>query len=194
MVAVKLAYSLAKTLFCLPKDKKMILLPYMQIPKRKPGKYTLLEIDPHLTEAKFCELEKKSEKLKKISRPRAIEEVSRLAELGDFSENAAYQFAKGKLRGINQKIFNLETQLARAIIIKPVKQADRIQLGHKVTVEINGKQKIFQILGSVETNPQKGIISHNSPIGSALIGRKVGDIVKIKIADKEVEYKIIKIK
>ena len=166
----------------------------MQIPKRKPGKYTHLELDPHLTEERFCELTKKLEKLKKISRPRAAAEVSQQAELGDFSENAAYQFAKGRLRGINQNILNLETQLGRAIIIKSQKQTDTVQLGHKVTVENSQGQKTYQILGSEETRPQQGIISRNSPIGAALIGHRVGDIIKIKIADKETEYKIIKIK
>ncbi|PIT87999.1 MAG: hypothetical protein COU29_04290 [Candidatus Magasanikbacteria bacterium CG10_big_fil_rev_8_21_14_0_10_36_32] len=165
----------------------------MQIPKRKPGKYTHLELDPHLTEDKFCELEKKLEKLKKISRPRAAAEVGRLAELGDFSENVEYQLAKGRLRGINNNILILENQLIRAVIIKPQKQISTVQLGHKVTVENNKGQKTYQILGSEETRPQQGVISHNSPIGAALIGRREGDIVKIKIADNELKYKIIKI-
>ncbi len=166
----------------------------MQVPKRKPGKYTNLEMDPHLTEEKFCELEKKLEKLKKISRPRAAVEVAQQAELGDFSENAAYQFAKGRLRAINQNILVLETQIGRAIIIKPQKQISTVQLGHKVTVENERGQKTYQILGSEETRPMQGIISRNSPIGAALLGRRVGDIIKIKVADKEMEYKIIRIK
>ena len=81
-----------------------------------------------------------------------------------------------------------------AVIIEPQKQTNTVQLGHTVTIDSNKKQKSYLILGSSETNPEQGIISHNSPIGSALIGRKVGDFVKIKLANKEVEYKIIKIK
>ena len=68
-----------------------------------------------------------------------------------------------------------------------------MQLGSSVIIETDGRQKTFLILGSSETNPQTGVISHHSPIGASLMGRNVGDKIKIKLADKEVEYKIIKI-
>ncbi|MEK7557911.1 MAG: GreA/GreB family elongation factor [Patescibacteria group bacterium] len=164
----------------------------MRVPIRKPGKYTHLKPDPCLTETKFSELKYKLERLK-FNHPRASEEVKRLAEMGDFSENAGYQIAKGRLRGMNQKIIELEDQIKRATIINPTKNTETVQLGHKVTVETNNKQKTFLILGSSETNPSEGIISHNSPIGAALIKRKVGDKIKIQTANKEIEYKIIKI-
>jgi len=121
------------------------------------------------------------------------QEVSRLAELGDFSENVEYQLAKGQLRRINTKILILENQLKQAEVIKAPKQFGVIEIGHKVVVEVNGKQKIYQILGSSEADPDKGIISHNSPIGGVLLGHKVGDIIKIKPVDREIKYKIIKI-
>ena len=104
-----------------------------------------------------------------------------------------YQLAKGRLRGLNQGILNLEKQLNQAVIITPQKQTDTVQIGHYVTIQSDSNEKTYQILGSSETNPQKGIISHNSPIGSGLIGRKVGEVVKIKLANEEVEYKILKI-
>ncbi|MFA5128294.1 MAG: GreA/GreB family elongation factor [Patescibacteria group bacterium] len=166
---------------------------HMQIPYRKPGKYTHLVQDPHITEARAMEIEKKLERLKKVVRPKLSEEVSILAQGGDFSENAGYQSAKGKLRALNEKIMNYEGELRRALIIKPDKQTDTVQLGHTVTVSVGGKQKTYQILGSRETNPQKGIISHNSPLGEKLIGQSVGDIVQISAGGKEVEYKILKI-
>ena len=164
----------------------------MQLPIRKPGKYTYLKPDQHLTEAKFNELKNKLKRLK-FNRPRLAEEVKKYASDGDFSENAAYQIAKGRLRGMNQKILEIEEHLKRAVIIKPNKNNGMVQLGSSVTVDINGKQKTFLILGSSETNPARGIISRNSPIGSALINKKLGERIKIKLADKEVEYKIIKI-
>ncbi|MFA5022437.1 MAG: GreA/GreB family elongation factor [Patescibacteria group bacterium] len=164
----------------------------MQVPKRKPGKYTNLQPDPHLTEEKFNELKDKLQKLKD-SHPQAAAEMRRLAELGDLSENAAYQIAKGRLRGINQRILELQDHLKRAVTISSEKNSGTVQLGCKVIVEIDGQQKTYQILGSSETDPFKGIISHNSPIGSALIGCKIGDIVKIQLKNKIVEYKIIKI-
>ncbi|KKQ61137.1 MAG: Transcription elongation factor GreA, partial [Parcubacteria group bacterium GW2011_GWE2_38_18] len=146
-----------------------------------------------LTEAKFNELKNKLERLKKYSHPRAVEEVKRLAEMGDFSDNAAYSMAKGRLRGINQKIIEIEDHLKRSLIITPVKNSTTVQLGHHVTVEVSGRQKTYLLLGSAETDPGKGIISHNSPIGYALIGRRVGDIIKIKTLSKDIEYKIVRI-
>lgn len=164
----------------------------MQLPVRKPGKYTHLKPDQYLTEAKFNELKNKLERLK-FNRPRAAEEVKRLAAMGDFSENAAYQIAKGRLRGMNQKILEIEDHLKRAVIIKPDKNSGLVQLGSSVTVATAGREKTYLILGSSETDPSRGIISSRSPIGAALLGKKIHDQIKIKLADKEIEYRIIKI-
>ena len=164
----------------------------MQLPIRKPGKYTHLRPDQHLTQAKFNELKDKLERFK-FNRPRLAEEVKKYASDGDFSENAAYQIAKGKLRSLNQKILEIADHLKRAVIIKPNKNSSLVQLGSSVTVITAGQEKTYLILGSSETNPKRGIISSRSPIGAGLIGRKIHDQIKIKLADKEVEYKIIKI-
>lgn len=165
----------------------------MQTPIRKAGKYTNLKPDPCITKEKRIELEKKLDRLKNVSWRPAVEEVRRLALMGDFSENAAYQIAKGRLRGINQRILDIENHLKSAVIIKPQANIDRVQLGHRVTIETSGVQKIYLILGSSETNPSEGVISHNSLIGAALMGRRVGECVVVQLANKKVEYKIIKI-
>ncbi len=165
----------------------------MQVPHRKPGQFTHLKPDPLLTEAKFNELKKDLLHLKDVSRPLAASEVRRLAELGDFSENVEYQLAKGRLRGINNRITTIEAHLNTAQIIPERQQTDTLQIGHTVTVTTNDQTKVYKILGSSETDPQKGIISHTSPVGAALLGHQVGDTVKIKIANNEVGYKIIKI-
>lgn len=164
----------------------------MQIPKRKPGKYANVKRDYHLTKVKFDEIKNKLEKLKE-SQPTAIKEVRRLAEMGDFSENVAYQMAKGKLRGINQRILELDDQLNYAVIIEPNKNAGIVSLGSTVTINIKDKQHSYQILGSSEVDISKGIISQNSPIGSALIGHKVGDEVELKQKNQVIKCKIINI-
>lgn len=165
----------------------------MQIPYRKPTKFSHMKQDPLITQEKFDELQKKLDG-QKARQPAAMAEVARLAEMGDFSENAAYQMAKGRLRGINQRILELESQLNHSEIITQNKNNNRVQVGHTVTVFDGFGEKTFHILGSSESNPAKGIISHSSPIGAALIGREVGDVAKVILGNKkEVKYKIVKI-
>jgi len=165
----------------------------MRVPIRKPGKYTHQKPDPHLTKKKYDELKTKLERLKRV-RPRLAEEVKKYASDGDFSENAAYQIAKGRLRGVNQGIVELEDQLKRAILIKRKKNTGCVGIGCTVTLQdADGKNKTYTILGSAEADPALGIISHNSPIGSALMGRKIGDQVTVPLKDKVLIYKIIKI-
>lgn len=165
----------------------------MQVPIRKAGKYTYLKTDPCITQEKFDELTKKLNRLININRPREAEEVKRLALMGDFSENAGYQLAKGRLRGINQRILDIENLLKNAEIIRHNKDNDLVQIGNLVTLVRDGKEKNYQILGSEETNPTAGIISHNSPLGSALIGKRVGEEIEVNLNDRVVKYKITKI-
>ena len=164
----------------------------MQIPYRKPGQYNYAKKDPLITTEKLDKLRKKLDKLKN-NHPQAAAEVARLAQLGDFSENAEYQLAKGRLRRINNDIQILENQIYQAKIIKPTNNKT-IQVGHTVTLLINNEQKKYTILGSEETDPLHGIISQHSPIASTLLGHGIGDIVKVNTGEKVLVYKIKEIK
>ena len=163
----------------------------MQIPFRKPGEFTHIIPDPHLTQNKFNELTDKLGKLKDAL-PKAIQELQRLAEMGDFSENAAYQMAKGKVRGINDWILNITEQLKAAIIIKPGKNKQEVQLGSRVRVKMNGRENTYQILGSAEIDLSKNVISHNSPLGASLMGKRAGDSFAFQ-AGREITGEIIKV-
>ena len=163
----------------------------MRIPFRKPGEFTNIVPDPHLTERKFNELTDKLDKLKEAL-PNAIQELQRLAEMGDFSENAAYQMAKGKVRGINDRISDITEQLKAAIIIKPGKNKQEVQLGSRVRVKLNGRENTYQILGSAEIDLSKNVISHNSPLGASLMGKRAGDSFAFQ-AGREITGEIIKV-
>lgn len=164
----------------------------MRIPYRKPkpGELPPEPTDLHITQERYDESAITLERLITRVRPRLAEEVKRLAEMGDFSENAAYQIAKGKLRGLNSRIDKLEYQIKHAIIIRP-RGTGVVELGSTVTVEINGKEKTYRILGSAEVDLDNNIISHNSPIGQALLGKRVGEIAKVDLGERVVEYRII---
>ncbi len=164
----------------------------MRIPYRKPGIYSQMKQDPLLTADKLEDLKKKLENLKN-SQPFAASEVARLAELGDFSENAEYQMAKGRLRGINGGIFNLQKQIDNAILIENSDNTESVRIGNTVTLEMNGKIKKYKLLGSVESDPTNGIISHNSPVGMALVGRKIDEEFEIERESGNIKCKIISI-
>lgn len=165
----------------------------MRLPNRKYINQRKKEFDPYITEEKYNGLVIKLEKLKKAEMPKAAKYVAELATDGDFSENAGYQAAKHALRKINSDILRIENILKYAKVIKR-NHSGKVEIGNIITVEVNSKRKEIQILGSSEADPQKNIISHNSPIGSSLIGKQIGDTASLKIKDKNIQYKIIDIK
>lgn len=165
----------------------------MRVPIRKAEKYPKPKSDPYITLARFQELTEKKEHLIKVKRPREAEEVKRLALMGDFSENAGYQLAKGRLRGINQRVLEIENILKNAIIIES-NQNEIVEVGSTVTLNRSGIIKEYQILGAEETNPGSGVISHNSPLGAALIGKRVGAEITVTLNDRSIKYQITAIK
>lgn len=162
----------------------------MRVPKRKSSENIQKNIDHYITQEKYNELEVELEKLE-AKKPAAINEVDRLAAMGDFSENAAYQMAKGRLRRMNYRTLEIKEFLKRAQIISSNENAESIEIGHTVLLETpDQKQLTFQILGSSETNPSKGIISHNSKLGQELLGKKSGDTIVIMTSSKKIIYTI----
>ena len=163
----------------------------MQLPYRKPDKYTHIPNDPVMSGHKFAELKDELEILKK-KKPHAAQEVARLAELGDFSENVEYQQAKGRLRGILNAITKIEFQLNQAEIIEP-NASGTVVVGSTVTVEVDGKEKTYTILGSSETDPTKHIISYTSPLGSVLLGKHVGETFEEEIGTVKKTISIVNV-
>lgn len=132
--------------------------------------------------------------LLKASLPQQIITTKEAADLGDRSENAEYQISKGRLRGTHRQILIIEDQIKRAKVITAGSKTGKVGLGTTVTLESNGKKMTFQILGPFEANPDKAIISDKSPLGMALIGKKIGDEVSIKTELGEKKYTILEIK
>ena len=133
-------------------------------------------------------------RLKTKKMPEAADEVRRTGMFGDFSENAEYQYAKGQLRRILDRMTMLEHQLNNAVPIS-TKNTGVVSLGSSVVVESMDKRKTYKIVGSAETNPGQGRISHHSPLGQLLLGKKVGDIVTLVTTNnRQTIYKIVQIK
>jgi transcription elongation factor GreA len=149
--------------------------------------------DPYVTPAKIAAMERELEDLLKRQRQPAADEVARTAQMGDLSENAAYQFAKQHLRRINSRILMLEDRLKHAIPINQSPADGKIRIGSKVELLVNGKRVDYEILGSAESDPFKGRISYSSPLGQLLIGKGVGQSVTLAVHPQELTYNIINI-
>ena len=159
----------------------------MQFPKKRN------DSPIHLTQEGFGRLEQKLERLKK-SLPALIAETQRTAAYGDRSDNAEYKEVKSALRRTHWQILSTENQIKRTVIIKAdPKNAGTVQIGSTVTLESDGQKKIFQILGSHESDPAKGLISNESPLGKNLLGKKLGESVSILTKNGLREYKILRI-
>lgn len=138
--------------------------------------------------------ELKSEHDELVSQRGAIaERIKTAREFGDLSENAEYSSARQEQERVEGRIAEIENILQNVEVIKKPKGDSKVQLGSTVTLK-DGDTKKFQVVGTVEADPLNGKISDESPIGQALMGKKVGDEVEIKTAtDAHHIYKIVDI-
>jgi transcription elongation factor GreA len=166
----------------------------MQLPKRRHEKFKKYDEGPiYLTQKGLDNLLAKLERLKK-SLPGLIVETRRTAAYGDRSDNAEYKEAKSALRRTHWQILKTENQIKRVDVIKiGTNNSDTVRLGSTVILTIDGDQKTYQILGSHETDPIKGRISNESPLGKNLLGKKTGEIVSVQTKNGSKEYKIVRI-
>jgi len=137
------------------------------------------------------------DRLIRIERPQVIKEIEIALGHGDLSENAEYTYAKEKQGLIEARIRALQERLAACEIIdlnnRPA--TDRIVFGCSVTIEDvdTSEQKIYKILGQDEADISQGIISVDSPLGRALIGKEVDDVVEVKTPNGRREYEIVNV-
>jgi transcription elongation factor GreA len=126
-----------------------------------------------------------------VSKRTAIAEAIKTArELGDLAENAEYQAARVEQDRNETRISEIEGILQNVEIIKKPRGDSKVQLGSKVKLKNDGHTKEFQVVGTVEADPLSGKISDESPIGAALLGKKLGDFVEIKTPNEVTRYKI----
>ena len=134
--------------------------------------------------------------LEELTGPRRQELAQRLRaaiQMGDLSENADYHKAKEDQGFLEGRIQEIDAILRTAVIIEK-KHSDVVTVGSHVTIqEASFPPETYYVVGAKEADPSNGKISNESPIGSALINHKVGDIVKADVPDGKIEFKILKI-
>lgn len=142
-------------------------------------------------------LKEAMDRMIRIERPSVIREIEVALGHGDLSENAEYTYAKEKQALIEVRIRDLQERLAACEIIdlenRPM--TDRIVFGCSVKIEDmeTGDQKVFRLLGQDEADISQGVLSVNSPLGKALIGKQADDVVEVKTPNGTKEYEIIEV-
>lgn len=146
-----------------------------------------------ITREGYQRLQEELLRFKKVERPKNIQDIAEARAHGDLSENAEYSAAKERQSYIAGKIADLEHKLATSEIIDIAKRAsDKVVFGATVSLVdlFKGESKKYTIVGEDEIDLRNGKISHSSPVGRALIGNKVGDIVTINAPAGDREYEI----
>jgi transcription elongation factor GreA len=149
----------------------------------------------YLTKEGLEELKKEYDELSKKRRPQIVERLSSARDQGDLSENAEYQAAREELSFVDGRIDELEEVLKDVVIIEDkTKSRDKgVALGSKVTVKIDGTEEIYTVVGEFEADPTDKKISHESPLGKALIGKDVGEQIEVEAPAGKIVYTIVRI-
>ena len=146
-----------------------------------------------LTQSGLDELKHELETLMQ-QRTRIAERIKQARELGDLSENAEYQTAREEQDKLESRISEVDHVVKNAQIIKKPKSDGQVRLGSTVKLKsAEGKTQEFQVVGTMEADPLNGKISDESPIGVALMGKKVGDNVDLKAGANSTKYKVAEI-
>lgn len=142
------------------------------------------------------ELKNELSELEKVKRPQVLDRVSQARAMGDLSENSEYTAAREELSLIDGRIEELSDMLKRVEIIdeeKASKKTSAVQLGSTVTVRINGKKEVFEVVGEWEADPQEKKISHESPLGKALLGKALNEKIEVEAPAGKILYHIVEI-
>jgi transcription elongation factor GreA len=148
----------------------------------------------YLSKEKHAELEAELINLKTVERKEVAATLDYAKSLGDLSENAEYQEARDRQADIEDRIKEVEGILKNALIVSG-RHTGTVDVGSKVTIKkTGGEAKEYLLVGSEEADMQAGKISHLSPIGGALVGKKKGEMVKVSTPKGMVEYTIVDVK
>lgn len=131
-----------------------------------------------------------------VERPEIVDSVHEAASLGDRSENAAYIYGKKRLRAIDSRLRYLRRKIAEVTVVDldQLPAHKTVRFGARVTVEDDeGEEKVYRLVDKEESDPARGRISIQSPVGRAFLGREAGDCIEVKLPKGTVGYEILDI-
>lgn len=148
----------------------------------------------YVTRDGLNELKHELEQLNSVKRPEVLERVAQARSMGDLAENSEYTAAREELSLIDGRIEELAEIIKRANLIEENHKGGKkatVELGSVITLSINGKKEEFNLVGEWEADPKAKKISHESPLGKALIGRALGEKVEVEAPAGKVIYTIV---
>jgi len=145
-----------------------------------------------ITQEGLERLKAELEHLTNVRRPAIIKAIAAAREEGDLRENAGYDAARHDQAMNERRIAEIEDRIRRAVVIDH-SGTTTVQVGTMVTIDIDGEEETYTIVGAIEARPAEGRISNESPIGKALLGRKVGDVVDIRTPTTVLKAKVVAI-
>lgn len=148
----------------------------------------------YLTTKGLEEAQEELKYLKNSKRAEVTERIERAREMGDVEENSEYDAALDEQAMVENRIAYLEDVVKNAKIINESPKSDFVVIGSTVSVEMDGELDGFTIVGRMEANPAKKMISNESPLGAALLGAKVGESVEVATPIVKYKCKVLKIK
>ncbi|SRR6266571_358711 len=148
----------------------------------------------YLTQEGLNDLKKEHDELLNVKRPEVVQRLSAARDMGDLAENAEYTAARDELAFIDGRIEELEGILRDVVIIAHTQNKGAVDLGSEVTVEIKGKKEVFSVVGEWEADPAQKKISHESPLGKALLGKAVGDTIEVEAPAGKMVYTVVSVR
>jgi transcription elongation factor GreA len=150
----------------------------------------------YVTKEGLTKLEEELENLRNVRRQEVASRLREAMEDGDeLIDNAEYEAAKNEQAFVEGRILELDHMLAHTQLIEHDKKSDSVKIGSTVVIkEGNKKPETYRIVGIAEANPKEGLISNESPLGKALLDKRVGDPVEVEAPDGALRFKVVKIK
>jgi len=147
----------------------------------------------YLTEDGLKKLKQEYDRLVGVRRGEIAAKIQTALNEGGADDNLVYDVAREEQLQLERRVAELENTLNRAVLIEDDGKRDIVQVGSTVIVEVEGERDEFTIVGSLEADPMKGLISYESPVGSALLGAKVGVAITVSSTVVTV-YKVLEIR
>jgi transcription elongation factor GreA len=146
-----------------------------------------------MTQEGLNELKKELDELRSQKRPKAVDRLQTAREMGDLSENSEYTSARQDLDFMDERIEELEEKLRHAKVVSKSKTGKTVSFGSKATLKTGNQTVVYTIVGEGESDPAENKISHNSPLGEAVMDKRAGDSVQVNAPAGKVEYTVVKV-